>query len=80
MTTATLHREIKELKQRQTRLERKVAEFLKEQDLPYGDWELKPSALKRIELAHKQISAGKGVTFNSAGEIRKYFRSKRHAR
>ncbi len=79
MSTATLRRELKELKQRQARLERKVTVLLKERELPYGDWELNPSVIKRIERGRKQIAAGKGVTFDGVDKIRRYFRSKRHA-
>lgn len=82
MTTIALQKEIRVLKQRQTRLERQVRGILarREQGLPYGDWELKPSAVKRIERARKQIIAGRGMTLQSAEEIRKYFHNRRHAR
>lgn len=84
MTTATLQRELKKIAQKHQQIGddiRRVLSFVEgERDLPYGDWELKPSALRRIEKARRDIAAGKGILFRNADDMQKYLRAMRHAR
>jgi len=70
-----LQKEIRELKQRQTKLERFVykAFAARPSDLPYGGWELKPEAVKRITRALKNIRAGKGTVVRTPKELRSFF-------
>ncbi len=82
MATATLQKEIRELRQRQARLEYMMAAILKSQpaDLPYGDGRLKVSTKRRIERARRQIAVGKGVTLNDATAVGKYFHAMRYVK
>jgi hypothetical protein len=84
MTTAILQRELKKIAQKHQQIGDDIRHALmlvsEERDLPYGDWELKPSAVKRIEKARRDIAAGKGVAFRNADDMQKYLRAMRHGR
>lgn len=82
MTPITLQRELKKIAEKHQQIGRDIERALmlatQEKDLPYGDWKLKPAAIKRIEKARRDIRAGKGIRLKSAEEIRSFFRSMRN--
>lgn len=85
MTTAMLQRELKKVVQKHTQIGDELKRILarmewQESDLPYGDWELSPSALKRIERIRKDLDAGGGITLKTEEEVHKFFRNMRHGK
>ncbi len=77
MTTATLQRELKKIAKKHQQIGRDLERVLtlatREKDLPYGDWELKPSAIKRVEKARRDIATGKGIRIRTREELRRFF-------
>lgn len=85
MTTVTLQKELKKVVQKHTAIGDELKRILtlveqREDDLVYGDWELKPSAIRRVERARKEIAAGKGITLKTEEEIHKFFQDMRHGK
>lgn len=83
MAVLTLQKELKKIVQKEERVVEELRRILariekSEADLPYGDWELKPVAMKRVERARKIIAAGKGRVLKNEEELRSFFRSMRH--
>lgn len=84
MSTTLLQKELKRIVQKQQDVARDLTRILslvaekEEEDLPYGNWELSRSAVKRIERARKEIAAGKDVRLQNAEEVHRYLRAMRH--
>lgn len=79
MTTATLQRELKKIVKKHEEIGKDIGRVLAlathEKDLPYGDWELKPSALRRIDRARRAISRGKGARIRTQEDMDAFFKS-----
>lgn len=78
MTTVTLQRELKRIAEKHEEIARDFKRILriakkKEANLPYGDWELRPSAVRRIRLARRNIQNGKGVVIRTRRELKRFF-------
>lgn len=85
MAPITLQRELKKIAEKHEQIGRDLERVLvlaahekQEKDLPYGDWELKPAVIKRIEKARRDIRAGKGIRLKNTEEIQSFFRSMRN--
>jgi predicted nucleic acid-binding Zn-ribbon protein len=75
MATATLQKEIKILKQRQTRLERMVHEALSRRLREAAGEELRPEYVRRLRRIVRDMRAGKDVTVVHTGkELKRFFR------
>lgn len=80
MTTTTFQKELKKIVRKHEKLGEELKQVLarveqKEEDLPYGDWELKPAAIKRIERTSRELKAGKGIRIRTEEELRRFFTS-----
>lgn len=74
MTTATLQKEIRALKRRQTKLEETLEHFLTRTTAIRE--EVRPEYLKKLERIRKDMDKGKGVTVvRNKKELDGFFRS-----
>lgn len=72
MTTATIQRELQELKERQSKLE--TAFYAMVGNMP--EEEIRPEYMRKLERIHKDMNAGKGVTvIRTRKELKDFFQS-----
>ncbi|MEK7502950.1 MAG: hypothetical protein AAB556_00715 [Patescibacteria group bacterium] len=74
MTTATLQREINEVKKTQKRLELELNTIKKIID-EHAFEEIRPEYLKKLDKISAEINKGKGIKFSSQKELKNYFKN-----
>ena len=74
MTTATVKKELEELKERQIKLEQAFYQLFGNEAAQ--EEEIRPSYLKKLEKIRKNMEERRGITvIRSKSELRKFFRS-----
>ena len=76
MTAVSIQKELRDLKQRQERLERAFQAALGVRPIEYGE-EIQPQYLKKLRRIMRDVRSGKGVTVvRTRKELKRFFRDR----